>query len=569
VVIAAELHQLGQETLAKVDQLAPLDARHGMPGTDEIPALGACTRPTERDRAVMRAIVTRGIAADDLYDVAFGCMDARGTIVTLAYDIVTSKGRTGAYDVLLVAGGKATKIDSLRALSRMDYMEWADERSLGVSLLVDLDGDGVHDALLGRGIHEGGAIHSNEELSLWSSRSGHISQLGTYDDAVRFARGQLAAPIVLVLERQNAPVRYRCLEANGTVDLCPAIDDARKIDRIAEVATGFVNGTVPDRDLLAEELDLIGVEPNRRARLLQGATETLRSIRMQRAIATFVEPKLVREHGEIVDHQPADPRGGQLAALGGDAPCTMTATDQHALAPAVTRWIETRDHRKDRKELSIVATCGDRTRGYIAVHWSYDEPQKGELHARDGVFAIDKGGLVPLVDASLTGPDFVCAACDGTIPGVFVGSSFFRHGKELVAITIDRSTEKGVLAIAIDGKSAKVPSGAFEWARLREPELELYTVVQTSDPNGTTYWHWDGTLQPIATIAWAAIERPRDATGLAARIWDETIRGFAIVSLGAYDPARWAGDAAVRTETRKLLQAAGADAATLAKIDAI
>ena len=32
----------------------------------------------------------------------------------------------------------------------------------------------------------------------------------------------------------------------------------------------------------------------------------------------------------------------------------------------------------------IVAACGDRAHGYLAAHWSYDDPQKSELRARDG-----------------------------------------------------------------------------------------------------------------------------------------------------------------------------------------
>jgi len=76
-------------------------------------------------------------------------------------------------------------------------------------------------------------------------------------------------------------------------------------------------------------------------------------------------------------------------------------------------------------------------------------------------------------------------------------------------------------------------------------------------------------LQAIATVPYDTLERPASVKGLAARLWTETLRGRAVDELRNFDPKAWAGDAAVRVRTRKQLVLAGADAATLAKIDAI
>src|SRR5258706_1997123 len=161
---AAELHQLGRDVLAKLDQIAPVDALHGAAQDDELPALGPCVRPTAREKEQLKRLVTHGIAGED-YTVRFGCKDAAGVIVSAAYDLVDHGHHIGAWDVLRVAGGKATPIARYRGTSVQDYMEWADETSVSVRALVDLDGDGIHDALLATSHHEGGSRHSNEDLS--------------------------------------------------------------------------------------------------------------------------------------------------------------------------------------------------------------------------------------------------------------------------------------------------------------------------------------------------------------------------------------------------------------------
>jgi hypothetical protein len=581
---AADLRALGTEIQAELVQRSP-----GPDGKDdEISALGTCKRPGEAERArLAKLVVPADVAADSVYYVRVGCEDAGGVVVEASYD----RKREGVWTVSRVAGSKVTTLASYRGTSIQDYMEWANEVSVSVGALVDVDGDGVHDALVVRNIHEGGASHNEQELSLWSSRSGRTTPLGTFGDTVAVARGRVSAPIVLSILRNDEPPRYRCVEANGTLDLCAAIEGARHIDRMFEITEWFIAGheygieraKVPDRDLLAELLAELGVPSARRAQLLAEVPATAREQRVAREIERFLAGSPVKKFGELVDPQPADTRAAEITALAGDTACTMAPADVRRAKAAVERWIA--DHEaaaladggscphdgacrwKRHTPPELVATCGDAANGYVAAHWTYSDGAAQEMLARDVAFDFTRASATVLASAAVAGPSFTCSACGFGPPGIALDSSFYRHDGKRLALVLDMTKDPQVLHFAINGKSASLPPASLARARLREPESTLRTILE-SGGDGAIYWHWDGEWKQVVEVPNDAVEPPATLAGLGLRMWQETARVYAIWSLKTFDAKAWAGNKAIRALTRRELVIVGADAETLARIDA-
>lgn len=225
---ASELQQLGlrvQKDLARRFPGPTGDIEHG-----DIPAIGPCARPTAAERDALTKRVTRGINPDDVVRVAFGCKESSGIVVDVAFDRVDNTRRTGVWRVHRASAATSTAtlatLHEYAGTSMQDFMEWADEVVVFTQLLVDLDGDGTLDAVIGSDQHEGGARRHNLTLRLWRSRDRRIVDLGTYDDTASLAAGSRSAAFVLVAERMHADgsqeLRYRCVSAAGIVDICPA-----------------------------------------------------------------------------------------------------------------------------------------------------------------------------------------------------------------------------------------------------------------------------------------------------------------------------------------------------------
>jgi hypothetical protein len=102
---------------------------------------------------------------------------------------------------------------------RMDH---GDVKTLA---LIDLDGDGNHDPILIRKL-DSNNLHG-VELAVWSSTQRTLTAPVTLPQvfSVDVPPGQTSLPLVLRLHtfHEYLPTTYRCVEADETLDRCPAL----------------------------------------------------------------------------------------------------------------------------------------------------------------------------------------------------------------------------------------------------------------------------------------------------------------------------------------------------------
>ncbi|MEO7730249.1 MAG: hypothetical protein ABIY55_04705 [Kofleriaceae bacterium] len=110
--------------------------------TQDIPAFGACARPTTEERAQ----IARAIAAADhdakAAQLTFGCKDPNGVVVDVAYD---RKGRNdrliGVWKIVrassTAANARVTRLVEYVGESQESWMEWSNEVTVTTNLLVD------------------------------------------------------------------------------------------------------------------------------------------------------------------------------------------------------------------------------------------------------------------------------------------------------------------------------------------------------------------------------------------------------------------------------------------------
>ena len=223
----------------------------------DLPAMGACERPTPQERDVVKqallgadpalSLALAKVAADGADDnddgvqlqLGFGCKDAGGLVISVAYDRDQWRG---TWKVLRASGAAAgTKFAELARFdgeARRSWMEYSKAITLEVFALADLDGDGVRDVLLQRDQQEIGAPNHRVTLSLWSSRRGKVVALGALDSYVRID-GAWAPGQPLVLRTYHATgaqlPRYRCVLPAGTLGSCKQIAASQRADRAMAV----------------------------------------------------------------------------------------------------------------------------------------------------------------------------------------------------------------------------------------------------------------------------------------------------------------------------------------------
>lgn len=604
---ASELQQLGlrvQQDLARRFPGPTGDVEHG-----DIPAIGACARPTAAERGALTELVTRGINPDEVGRVAFGCKEPSGIVVDVAFDKVDHKvdhtARTGVWRVHRASAATSTAtlttLYEYEGTSIQDFMEWANEVIVFTQLLVDLDGDGTLDALIGSDQHEGGAMQHDLTLRWWRSRDRRIVDLGTYGDTVTLAGGSRSAPFVLVSEWKppdgSPERRYRCVSAAGAVEICPAVVQARHIGRMSEIAGWFASGHVyepmksalPDRELAAQLLTELEIPASARAQLVARMPPTPPEVRVARDIARFLAPAVATKYGEILEvPPPADPRAAKLQALLGDAPCTKAPP---RVVTDVERWM--RAHEADallatgdckpgeacpwtHPSTPVIAdSCVDGARGYALATWKYEDPSLDERITRAVVFSLAPA-LAPIATATSRETIKPCGACGGGDAGTSLDVEFHRRGARLVSTIIEKLAESQsttTVSTFVDGTRAAAPvtpGTEVAWGRLHEPDAIYKGIVETASGSGTVYLHFDGTSwQRIAEVSWGSnMVPPAPASPAAKFLFDDNQRGYARWALRKFDPARWASDGAVRAATRRDLVRAGASAAMLARIDA-
>ncbi len=593
----------GQRTLAALDRTNPVTDEAALAAASDLRAVGPCTRPTPDQRA---AIATQLATADPRTadaELQFGCVEPAGTIVDVYAERARPDHLQGVWRVVRVgAHGGVTPIAEYVGAARSSFSEWVDEIELGSLALVDLDADGTLDVLVDRAEHEGGAQTHDATLSLWTSRTGKTTKVGEPGElsgVVTVARAPLPGagpPLVLQIasSEPQRPHRYRCVEPTGALDLCPALVEAHRADRAAQIASWFIgghtypaSGDLPDREQLAALLDEMGAPAAERPALLAAVPATTTAQHVAAEIARAVD-RVPRVFGEPrPPPRRLDPRPPALMSLLGDTACApASATRRAAAQAAVQQWIAAHDGHfpvdhadcapgavcrfKLHAKPAILASCAGDARAYYSVRWSF--VAGGEMLARDGVFYLDGGAPRLVVDAAVAGDAELCGACGGP-PPASLAVQFYRHGPALVATALaltDLSTT-GTLHVAVNGALQTVPTTTASGYQIADaPDAEALDLVSAPTPSGDTeLWHWNGSWGVVATTrppARAAGAAPRSA--VEAWVWHETAVAGALADLTAFAADRWAEDSEARRTTGDELVLIGADPAVIARVAA-
>ena len=601
-VAFARLVALGQRILASLPPPPPY--------TPDLVAVGPCVRPTAEERTTLRraiAATTPGARPASLM-LGFGCKDPGGVVVDVAYErAARGKHVEGVWRVVHVeaatAGAHVTTLAELvrvLAASPDDDDRRADESKLATLALIDLDGDGSLDPVVARIFAR--TLHHDIELAVWCSARRGLTAIGTVPDVVSIdvPREQASPPLVLRIRpfAQDLQIAYRCVEASGTLDRCPAIARVRRSDEREQIARAFADSTYSspgnrhglhelDRELLAEFLDTLDTPRDERASLLALVPPGRPEILVARAIARV---RTSRADDALL--QPPDPRPATLLALLGDARCTAaTAAATTAARAEIAAWIHDHDARDLRDhgmctaatrcdalhptELEIQASCVAGERAYYTASWSYLEVPSP---ARNALFYL-AGGVVTRV----------ASAADPRHSSQTLATKLYRHGGALVALLLwpDEIVTGGGAgydyvrrrAYAIDGVLTDLPTRArTDWYRFGQIEYAARgaldaddLIAEWSDSRGeVALWHWDGAWTQVVAFPLNLHDRPASA-GLAARwLWDQAQLTLATKLLHEfqYDFMAWRTSAERRADTTAALVTVGADPSIIARVKA-
>lgn len=269
---AALYKAVGERVIKEIDAASPpLPRASDEPEAHfdyDIPAVGDCARPDAAERAAIGKLI-----AQTFFHV--GCKDPDGIIV--ADQIIRMKGThrdKGVWRVLRVKGKKVTQLGEAVGTPEVDWQEWAEENTINVLVLADVDGDGVRDAVLEQTSQEGGAVSHASVVQVVKSTATKAVKLGDFDSVteVRLALGSKPGALVLGVfphSHDEKPV-YKCITLTALTD-CPAAAAETK----RAVAQTFADGTLrpKDRPQLAGYLDTLGVQGDERERLLATVPE--------------------------------------------------------------------------------------------------------------------------------------------------------------------------------------------------------------------------------------------------------------------------------------------------------
>jgi hypothetical protein len=504
--VAAELRAIGKRWVK--EHLAPAAA----PDEDtprHLLAVGTCKRPSDAEQQALARRVQRWIdhrfpreqSAGDVA-IATGCESARGIVIT-ADDQRGARGKDVHEEidrtfVLRVRPDAIEVLAEKQAEGRELAMEWSDEGYVAVLALVDLDGDGVHDTLIDRVEHEGGASRSDHSLEVALTRAGNRSILAGMSGQI-YIRGRDAVPIVLGFDfGYDEPPEYVCLDSDLALKRCLESETLRDADRMESIADRYIalkDSDVPDRELLAEELTFLGVPRAQRERLVASAPATEEPQRAQRQIAELAASLNPRDRlGEVLHPGAPDPEArayfDTLRHDLGDTSCRP-----HAATADVRRhaeaWVREHTIDIDREngqcakagpceraapmEIAVTPACGP----YVWVSWQ-DPAAAGTSDEEQHHIVLFGRGMKRIVTHSDPG-----SSDNGTYEPSTMDAVFFRHGTTVMAgVRVDDHT---IVAVA-DERIVGTRSGGFS----------LYMFAQdladTSDdlfyePATATVWH--------------------------------------------------------------------------------
>lgn len=554
--LAAELRKLAAVKLAEFDREFPRVLPPNE-GTDEfhsfLPALDACRWPVAERKAQLEKLAFASLPhnADGDYAVGFGCEDVAGTIVWLHYDTTVANRRQGIWTTVRVGARKVERLAFYQGESTQDWMEWSNEVTETPIGLVDLDGDGEHDAIFKNSTHEGGATYGDESLFVWLSKSKRIVNLRAqiHDAGLWLPRGQhvTAQGAIVVgtsgqqIGTRDAPLNYQCFDLTGLLANCAGAAKAARVDEQLDILTRWQNGTVSDRDILAHEFDTGGIDAHTRAALLPLAAATDPDLRLHRAVDDFV-----------VTH-PLAPSDASLpaldAALHQQACAPFTPTQAAASMSAILTWLRSHDvpqlnsgasgaERRCKwnapRNLHVFASCVTVSQTYAAYSWARISScaEFDEEITSAGVFSVRSNVATLIIGDSVSGSAMDCAACEGPAPNPY-NVQFVQQANNAVAyVTSDNATTGRRLHVIVDGKlvdDQPLVGGAGP--------SHLWTSTSNDQ---SSYRRWHNGWQEVARFKPPTINDPTAPTALVANIlWTAERYNAAMFELIGFADNKW------------------------------
>lgn len=608
--LAAALHDVGTRALAeaarratRIDEAPDPLARPAAASAVShalIPALGPCTRPSYDERTKLGEQLARRVPHSGELALAFGCKDAAGVVVWLAFDEPRPRAEQGVWRVVRVAPSGITTLAEDKGPAQSTWGEAAaiasvPEVTLRPVVQLDVDVDGVADIVLERDDHEGGVRHGAATLSVWLSRAKRrvaLGSTGALRDLVDVAKRQPAGGHTVVLQLRHdrdsvADALYRCVEPPGQLTICPAVDPARRFDRAVEIATWFTSGhgyppgdaMVPDRGQLAElllPLQGFGVTASERGKLLALAALPTPEQAIAHEVTRVRGLEVARQYGEIVERP--DLRAARLLGMLGDAACrTITAAEARAANARLAAWIAGHDQADAAAEackgdpactvkrtgpLALREACVAGKLAYYEAQWSYAlSGAEGEPLERRAVLRAEGEHLTVLARELATAQT-----------PLGLTAKLYRHGATLIAMALapGRGAEPPQLIVDVDGQPVAVPEspGALSWVELGASTADNL-VRYAASATEVAYLRWDGGWKQIARYPLPTARTPSPKLDpIATWLWQQDHKAIAQQHLRGFDLAQWSKDPAYRAETLQALAVAGADPATLGRATA-
>lgn len=477
VDIVPELVKIGQRAMKTLPSQ----------GDGNLLAPAACTRLTAKERAAMRAklatwidhtYATERADAVDGLDVQYGCRDADGVIVAAHVDRGTKARRTMSRWWVLRVTDSISVLSERTSSATETWMEWAQEGSLDVLALADLDGDGKRDILFTLKEHEGGSNTSDWDVRalLATGERKMISSHGVLDAIPQDGR------VVLALGNTEHWM-YRCIEKDLALTTCPAavaVHHHQDVFELGEKYSALTAATaLPDREQLVDDLTKLGVSAPDRTRLAASAPETTPQRRAQHHLDVWVAQLDADDDLAAIQGQPhavAATYFGSLRGQLGDtscAPVELTKPDRDR----IFAWLDAQPRAKKTTRppegTSVSAVCG----AYAWIGWDELPASGGEGVHRETLLALDP---------ALTRVTTIKTATNGDPTSSHSNHQdlAFKHGATVV-VAILHDDQVDVVA---NNKVAGTRKGALE-SYLFDARWPDASDDLLFDPAAHTYYH--------------------------------------------------------------------------------